>query len=420
MTTRDDRFPDMHSSAQFDAAIEQALRGDAVGDDVATFARFVDDMRVMADRQPPPPSPELAALLGGSAGTREAVASVVPSPPLDRSRLHERSTQPTSRRSRPSWVRLRVVAVPVATKAAAFLAVATTAAAGAAAGMLPEPATQFVRRAIEVVTPFELPGDDVARPGHTDGHVDITGSTHGDGAGDTGTPPTGTPPVAIASDAAVAQDQDVGTDDPRSVPNPNSQASWADTDSEPGASAWPPKAARPASSPPPDDGPTKPAPPHAGLPTGPGSKTGHVPPGHAPPGTPHPGGSGSSDAPLTDHEPTRDRPGRPAGNGPQPAPLGGSSSNHARERPPHGPTPGVGAGPSSSGEALPSGPRPAAANDRSADTDRDHGHRDQPRADESRPVDYGPRTPHNADRGPGGSMGSTQAIDASGLQPPPR
>ena len=237
MTPRDDRFPDMLSSAQFDTAIEQVLRGDAVGDDVASIAAFVDDMRVMADRPPPPPSPELAAMLVGSAATHEGPASVVPSPPRTRGRLRARSTQPTSRRSHPSRVRLPVVAVSIAAKAAAFLAVATAATAGAAAGILPEPATHFVRRAIEVVTPFELPGDEVARPGHADGHVHVRGSSHGDGPGDTGTRPTGSLPVAIASDAAVAPDEDVGTDDPRSVPSPKGQASWADTDSEPVASA---------------------------------------------------------------------------------------------------------------------------------------------------------------------------------------
>ena len=413
MTPRDDRFPDMLSSAQFDAAIEQVLRGDAVGDDVATIARFVDDMRVMADRPPPPPSPELAALLVGSAATHEGPASVVPSPPRTRGRLRARSTQPTSRRSHPSRVRLPVVAVSIAAKAAAFLAVATAATAGAAAGILPEPATHFVRRAIEVVTPFELPGDEVARPGHADGHVHVRGSSHGDEHGDTGTRPTGSLPVAIASDAAVAPDEDVGTDDPRSVPNPKGQASWADTDSEPVASAWPPKAARPASSPPPNNGPTKPAPPHAGLPAGPGPKTGHVPPGHAPPGTPHPGGPGSSYVPVTDQEPSRDRPDRPAGNGPpaRPAPSGRSSSN--------GPTPGVGPGPSGSGEVPPSGPA-AAANDRSAGSDRDHGRCGQTQADASPPTDCGPRATHNADRGPSDSMGSAQPIDTAGLQPPPQ
>ena len=74
--TRGDRFPDMPSRAQLDAAIEQVLRGDEVGDDVATFARWVNDMRGMGGQPPPPPSPELAGLLAGCAGGHRAPANV--------------------------------------------------------------------------------------------------------------------------------------------------------------------------------------------------------------------------------------------------------------------------------------------------------------------------------------------------------
>ena len=331
MTPRGDRFPDMLSSARFDAAIEQVLRGDAVGDDVASIAAFVDDMRVMAG-PPPPPSPELAALLAGRAAG-QARASVVPSAPRTRNGLQPRSTRPRSRWSRSARIRLRVAVVPIAGKAAVLLAVATSAAAGAAAGILPEPATHFVRRAIEVVTPFELPDEAAARPGHTDEHMDVTGSTHGDEPGDAGTAPTSSPPVAIASDAALAQDPDVGADDARSVPNPKGQRSGADTGSEPGASAWQPKADRPASSPPPGLGP-KAAPPGAGPPTEPGPKTGHVPPGHAAPDTPRSGGPGSGDAPLMAPGSTRERTSAPAPKGPPARPGSpGEPSSNAAPRP---------------------------------------------------------------------------------------
>jgi hypothetical protein len=338
MTPRGDRFPNMASSSRFDAAIEQVLRGDAVGDDIASIAAFVDDMRVMAGRPPPPPSHELAAVLAGRAG-QQARASVVASPARTRSRLHAGSTQPTSRRSRTTCLRLRITVVPIAGKAAVLLAVATSAAAVAAGGILPEPATHFVRRAIEVVTPFDLPDDAAARRGHTDEGIDVTGSTHGDEPGDAGTAPTSPPPVATAWDAAPAQDPDVGADDPRSVPNPKGQASGADTGSEPGASASPPKAAPPASSPPPSLGP-KAAPPDPGPPSEPGPKTGHVPPGHAAPGRPPPGGPGSGDAPLTAPASTKERPCAPAPNGPPPpgSPKE-SSSNAARDRPHHGAPP---------------------------------------------------------------------------------
>lgn len=402
MTPRDDRFPNMLSSAQFDAAIEQVLRGDAVGDDVASIAAFVDDMRVMASEAPPPPSPEVAALLAGTAAG-QARTSVVPSPPRTRNSLQPRSTRPRSGRSRSARIRLRVAVMPIAGKVAVLLAVATSAAAGAAAGILPEPATHFVRRAIEVVTPFDLPDDAAARRGHTDEDIDVTGSTHGDEPGDTGTAPTSPPPVAIASDAALAQDRDVGADDPRSVPNPEGQASGADTGSEPGASAWPPKAARPASAPPPGLGP-KAAPPDAGQPTEPGPKTGHVPPGHAAPGTPRPGGPGSGDALLMDPGTTGEGPSAPAPKGPaaQPGSPGEPSSNAAGDRPHHGPPPGVGSGKSSPGGASPNGPLPAPPYGTSPGSGPDRGHHGQHHPDRCPPADCGPRAPHHSERVPGG------------------
>jgi hypothetical protein len=418
VTPRGDRFPDMLSNARFDAAIEQVLRGDAVGDDVASIAAFVDDMRVMAGR-PPPPSPELAALLAGRAAGR-ARASVVPSAPLTRNGLQPRLTRPRARWSRSARIRLRVAVVPIAGKAAVLLAIATSAAAGAAAGILPEPAIHFVRRAIEVVTPFELPDDAAAQPGHTDAYMDVTGSTHGDEPGGAGTAPTSLPPVAIASDAALAQDPDVGADDPRSVPNPKGQASGAVTGSEPEASAWQPKATRPASSPPPGLGP-KAAPPDAGPPTEPGPKTGHVPPGHAAPDTPRSGGPGSGDAPLMAPGSTSERTSAPAPKGPpaRPGSPGEPSSNAGRERPHHGPPPGVGPGQTSSGGASPGGPRPAPSSGTSPMFGPDRGHHGQRHPDRCRPADCGPRAPHHSERGRGGYT-SAQPVDAAApLSPPP-
>jgi hypothetical protein len=420
MTPRDDRFPDMPSSAQFDAAIEQVLRGDAVGDDAASIARFVDDMRVMADRPPPPASPELTALLAGGAAERAAAPSVAPLARRVRGRLEPRSMPSTPRRSRSARIRMRVVAVPIAGKAAILLAIATSAAAGAAAGILPEPATHFVRRAIEVVTPFELPEDSVAHHGHTEQHVDVTGSTHADKPDDAGTRPVGVPPVAIAPGVGVAQEPAVGADDPRSMPIPMDQTSgWADTGTEP-ASTLSPTPAQPATSPPTGSGP-KAAPPHSGSATEPGPKTGHAPPGHAPPGMPHPTGSGSSDAPLTDQAPARDGQGRPAGNGP-PTRLalpGGSPSDAARERPYDGQPPDVGPGLGASGEASSSGPCPAAAHGPSTGSGRDPGQSGQPGSDASPPTNSGPWVPHQSEGGPGGSTGSAQPVDAPGPQAPP-
>jgi hypothetical protein len=415
MTPRDDRFPDMPPSVQFDAAIEQALRGDAVGDDVATFARFVDDVRVMADRPPPPPSPALAALLAGSAATREAPSTVVPLRARMRS-LQARPTQPTSRPSRSSRLRLRVAAVSIAGKAAVFLAVATFAAAGAAAGILPEPATHFVRRAIEVVTPFELPGEDAARAEHADQRVG-----HGTAARVDPDPSAASPAasrqLAIASDAGLAPNPDLEANpDSQSEPKAMDDASsWAKADPEPDTSAGPTTPHAPSSAVPPSKGLQKAAPPHAGPPTQPGPKTGHVPSGQASPGTPRPGDPASSGPPLFDPDPSADRPGRPAGTGPpvRPGPSGGSSSKPARERPQHGPPPGVGPGTGFPAEAPPSRPPPASVHGPFAGSggDRDRGGCRQPRSDEPPPVDCRPRVPDHSGSGHRGDTGSAQAVD---------
>jgi translation initiation factor IF-2 len=422
MTPRDDRFPDMPSSAQFDAAIEQVLRGDAVGDDAATFARFVDDMRVIADRPPPPPSPALAALLAGSAATCEARSTGVPSAPRTRSRLQARSTQPAWMRWRSARLRPRVALVPIAGKAAVVLAVATTAAAGAAAGILPEPATHFVRRAIEVVTPFELPGEDATRPEHAHQRADPARSARVEpGAG--ATPPQGSRPAVIVSDAGVARGPDVETNaDPQSEPNPTDEApSSAKTYPEPDTSAWPTTPNAPASSPPPSRGPKRPAPPDAGSGTEPAPKTGHIPPGHVSPGTPRPGGPGAGDAPLSDPDPTMDRPGQPAGKGrpARPGSSGGSSSNPARVRPQHGPPPDVGTGTGSNEEAPTSGPPPAAGHGPSVGSGRDHDRCGQPRGDALRPADCGPWTPPHPGRGPRSDTGSAQGVGEAGPEPAP-
>jgi hypothetical protein len=398
LTPRDDRFPDMPSSAQFDAAIEQVLRGGAVGDDVATFARFVDDMRVMGDRPPPPASPELAALLAGTPAGSQARASVAPFRWRAKSRLRARSVQLRSGRSRTAGIRLRLVAMPITGKAAVFLAVATCAAAGAASGIFPEPATHFLRRAIEVVTPFELPDDASARPGRGERRVDNTGTISGDEPSDAGTSPAGSPPAAVASDAGAARDQDgeAGTGSRPEANATDEASSGADTGSEA-------------------------APPDAGQPTEPGPETGHVPPGNAAPGTPRSGGPGSGDALLMDPGTTTERPSAPAPKGPSARPGSPNEplSNAPRDRPHHGPPPGVGPGQSSSGGASTGGPRPAPSSGTSPGYSPDRGQHGQHHPDGCQAADCGRRGPHNSERAPAGDT-SAQPVDAAApLAPPP-
>jgi hypothetical protein len=301
MTRRDDRSPDMLSSTEIDAAIEQVLRGATVGDDAAPFARFVDDVRVMADRVPPRPSLELAGLLAGLAADRTASATAACLARRERC-VRARSTRPRSGRSRTSEIRLRVAALGLAGKAAVSLALAATVAAGGVAGILPEPATHFVRRAIEVVTPFELPHHGAEHPGrnaHTKADAGVTPTN------DEAPQPRPDPqPGATVRETAVI---DLGSVDvqARAETDPRVGAPTADMSSwvrpHPKKSVSPaqgPKPAAPASTPPTREEPARGPPPHAGLPAKPkhgppaklepGPQRDHDPPGRPPSGALHP------------------------------------------------------------------------------------------------------------------------------------
>jgi len=365
MTPRDDRFPDMGSGTHIDAAIERVLRGDAVGDDVAPFAEFVDDMLVMADRPPPPPSLELAALLAGSASSGNRPASVTSLPPRARSNLRAQPTRPSSRRSRTSEMRRRAVAVGVGGKAAALLlALATTAVAGAAAGILPEPAAHLLRRAVEVVTPFDMPDDAAAGPGRSADAVRGTEAATGDELPDASVTGVRTQPTGVGADEGA-----------RPVPNPtDGMSSWAGTYAKTRISAGQAGAATPASSPPKAIDPAKAPAPHAGPATKPAPKASHVPPGHSPSGTPHDDESDSGGAPLMNHGASQDRPHPPAPKGPPPGggPPQGAPSRPTDDGSHHERLPGSEPGPGSSGEAPPSaqhrpppyGPSPGGGSDR--------------------------------------------------------
>jgi hypothetical protein len=426
MTPGDDRSPDMGSRAHIDAAIERVLRGDAVGDDAAPFAAFIDDMQVMADRPPPPPSPELATVLSGSVARDPAPASVASLPPRGRSNVPARPTRPSSRRRRTSGMRRRAVALGVGAKAAALvLALVTTAVAGAAAGILPDPATHLLRRAVEAVTPFEMPDDAAAHP---DGDADPVGSTEAaqgeelPEASATGVP---TRPADVAADQG-----------PRPLPDLTEEtSSGADADAETWTSAGPADTATPASSPPEElDPPMIPA-PHAGPATPPAPKPGHVPPGQSPSGTPHGDGSDGG-APFVDGGTPQDHSQPPA---PKDSPPGRRTPQGAHSPPAHDGShggsheqlEGSGPGPRSPGEAPPSGHHPLPPSDAGPDREPDGDQCGQPsgtppagchRADPDRggPSDAGDEGHHSFNGGNGDHAGPAAATGGPGPSVPDR
>jgi hypothetical protein len=392
MTPRDDRFPNMLPSAQFDSAIEQVLGGDAVGDDAAPLARFVDDLRVMADRPPPRPSPELAALLAGSGAEREARATVVTLRLRRPGRVQARSTRPSSRRS-PAAMRMRVAALGLAGKAAMLLAFATTAVAGAATGLLPQPATHFLRRAVEVVTPFELPAGSTGDGALAENN---TGAAAGDEAAAASPSGPGPNPAAVG-DLGAIRTLDVerladGTAPPSLVGD-----TWTAVDgyAESGDTA---QAAAPT---PPTSSPTVGDPAEAPSPSGdhplthpaPGG-SGHVPPGSAPPGGPQLDGSDSVDTPLmhpggTQHPPPAPKhpPAEAGSAGGPPSEPNGQGSHDGR---PAGPAPVQDppgeVSPSEPGQVPGLGPSQAGGSDHAP----------------CGPCDPSGAAPHHPDDGPGG------------------
>ena len=213
MTGTGDRFSDMELSVPLEAAVERLVRGGSAGDDLAPLAEFLDDVAAATAGPPPPRTPELEAALRSVGAPREpaTVAAGLPGAgPSPRSQhagpAHVRgrvaARRAASRSQRRSWpahgddpgrrvVGRRVAVLGLAAKAVAGLALAGTAAAGAAAaGVLPAPVADAVRRAVEFVTPFELP-DEVSPGGEVDSHshavVDApAGGGHAGGDGPAG------------------------------------------------------------------------------------------------------------------------------------------------------------------------------------------------------------------------------------------
>jgi hypothetical protein len=323
---------------------------------------------VMADRRPPRPSPELAALLAGSGAERDDRATVVTLRLCRPGPVRARSTRPRSRRS-PAANRMRVAALGLTGKAAMFLVFATTAVAGAATGLLPQPATQFLRRAIEVVTPFELPATGEGALAEAD-----TGASAGDDAAAASPSKPGSKPAA-GGDLGAIRTLDVERPADATAPqSPVSDASTAgDGDAELGDTA---EAVAPT---PPSSSPTVGDPDHPLTHPAPGS-SGHVPPDSAPPGGPQLDGSDSVDTPLMDpggthgpppapkHPPAeagsaggppsepdgqRSNDGRPAGPAPVQDPPGEVSPSEPGQVPGPGPSPDGGSEPGAGSPTRP-------------------------------------------------------------------
>jgi hypothetical protein len=328
MTRSSDRSPDMLSTARLDAAIERLLQGEAADDDVSPVPGVVDDMRVMAGGPAPEPSPELAALLAGGAPERDVLASVTP---LSTSRpsVRRRRTGPRSSRPGARGLGARVAALGITSKVALALAFTASVAAGGAAGVLPQPANDVVRRIIEVVTPFEMPDEASTRPGHGNPTAHNAAAAPGKDSGAVGASgaTTTTVPPSAVTDARLTDGRFTGDQAAPDAASPISLGTEAEAPADAAAAAEPPSPAPAEHTPPPKPvgSPSTPDPPAR-----PSESAASAPPGTngAPGSHPAPPGPAAGGPP----------PGDPAASYRQPPP--GDSASDTRRTPPGDPAPG--------------------------------------------------------------------------------
>ena len=176
-----------------DATAEALIAGDtgAGTGDLAGVSAFLHDLRALGEGEPPTPSPALARMLAGEPEPRAGSFLRLVGSDEDASgnsvasNGHRRRADAGSRR--PS--------AGVVAKAAVIALVATAGVTGAAAArLLPEPAQKAVSRAIETVSPFEVPG---TSGGDAGGGADEAMSRQGEafdpGDGDRAAAPAGDP-----------------------------------------------------------------------------------------------------------------------------------------------------------------------------------------------------------------------------------
>jgi hypothetical protein len=342
-----DLFPDVPSSAEVDAAIDRALRGEAVGDDFTPLGQFVDDIRAMVGGPPPQPSEELAELVEGGIADAPTPATTASPEPGARRAGRARWSRRSARRSHATPSRVRIAALGVAGKATLGLAFTTAVAAGGAAGILPEPAGHLVRRAIEAVTPFDLPDQGPARHvrdhrgGDSDDHRsayepnDAAVAPPGSQPGVTGGEPG--PGEMLSSDHGLPTGADTAPDMyPAVDPSIDADASgWAQ--SSPRLTA--PTSGTAGSTPPPASDSATGASPNGGSATNGRPPDEHTPPGGPPPDQPKPSGPPtgqphSGGPPPDQPKPSGPPTGQPHSGGPPPdqpkpsdAPQGQTDSN---------------------------------------------------------------------------------------------
>lgn len=351
MSASDDRPDEMFGDDELDTDFDMLLDGVAIDPRLVPLTRIVDDVHIVAGGPPPSPAVELAAVLRGDLVADEDLSPGAASAARTARRCAPPSPRPASRQRSLARIPSRLAAMSLAAKTALGLAMAGAGAVGAGvAGVLPDPAADVVRRAVEAVTPFELPdaGADVrdeqgavtsanAEPDQIDPGTANTEVTIDDAAapeaGRAGTTPGGMSPPSEAYPLRSADRPDDAEPTGGPVPSDGGPSSGGGSDS-PSQAAGPPGHGAPG-----DARPPSAAEPPAGA--GPPASTGARPePGTTPAPsrrrTPPPQGApaGAASSPTAGSSG-----GGPAGDAPSSAPDGAPP---AAQPPGAGPPPAPG------------------------------------------------------------------------------
>lgn len=166
MTTSGDHGPEMSLTWLMDDETSEAiLRGDEVDPRLERLTLFANQVRGLGDAPPPPASPALQELIASGGGE--------PCGALESDRMFAARGTTTTR---------RIASLGFAAKVGLGTAAAALGMAGAAAaGVLPDQATDAVRGAVEAVTPVEFTEPTTEHPTNFGDRVSSDANGTGDG-----------------------------------------------------------------------------------------------------------------------------------------------------------------------------------------------------------------------------------------------
>lgn len=351
MSAPGDRHDEVFGDDELDTDFDMLLDGVAIDPRLVPLTRIVDDVQIVAGGAPPSPTADLAAVLRGDLVVDEELSPGAASAGRTARRCAPPSRRPASGPRSRARIPSRLGAMSLTGKAALGLVVAGAGAVGAGVtGVLPDPAADVVRRAVEAITPFEL--RDASAHERDDQGAPSSGDTQPDQID------PGTANAEVTSDDAPAPDAGEAETpgDAQHLRSPD-RSDDAEPANAPATRESVAEGERGADEPPLTS--TTPGPASGG-----GKPTGGPVPGHGGPSSGGGSGSPSQAGDPPDHRPQGDAgppsaAGRPAGAGAPPDTGARPDSTPAPTRQQTPPPQGAPAGAASSPTAGPRGGGPA-------------------------------------------------------------